>query len=122
LVRAIRGAITVDDNKKDLILEGTKELLEKIVEENDICEEDIISIIFSVTNDLNAAFPAAAAREMGWTNIALMCTNEINVPGSLEKCIRVLMHINTDKSNKDIKHIYLRKARTLRPDLAGEEK
>lgn len=119
-MRAIRGAITVDVNKKDLIIEGTKELLQKIVEANNICEDDIISIIFSVTNDLDAAFPAAAAREMGWTSIALMCTNEINVPGSLEKCIRVLMHINTDKSNKDIKHIYLKKARTLRPDLQNE--
>jgi chorismate mutase len=117
MVRAIRGAITVEENNKDLILANTKLLLQKIVEENQICEDDIISIIFSVTRDLNAAFPAAAAREMGWTSIALMCTNEIEVPDSLEKCIRVLIHINTDKSNNDIKHVYLKEARSLRPDL-----
>lgn len=116
-VRAIRGAITVKKNDKQDILKETKLLLEKIVQENKIDEKDIISIIFSVTNDLDAAFPAAAAREIGWTNVALMCTNEINVPGSIVKCIRVLMHINTDKSNSDIKHIYLKGAKVLRPDI-----
>lgn len=80
-------------------------------------EDDIISIIFTVTNDLNAAFPAVAARNLGWTSIALMCTNEIDVPGSLKKCIRVLLHVNTDKKNDEIKHIYLNNAKVLRPDL-----
>lgn len=116
-VRAIRGAITVEKNEKQDILKETKLLLEKIVQENNIDEKDIISIIFSVTNDLDAAFPAAAAREIGWTNVALMCTNEINVPGSIVKCIRVLMHINTDKNNSDIKHVYLKGAKVLRPDI-----
>jgi len=117
LVRAVRGAITVEHNTVEDIIEATKVLLTKIVEENRIERNDIISIIFSVTKDLDAVFPAVAARQLGWTDIALMCTNEVDVPGSLGKCIRVLMHINTEKSNKDIKHVYLRDARVLRPDL-----
>ncbi|HHW49719.1 MAG TPA: chorismate mutase [Clostridiaceae bacterium] len=117
-VRAIRGATTVESNSHDEIINETKELLLKIVEENNIVQEDIISIIFSVTRDLDAAFPAVAARQLGWTSIALMCTNEIDVPGSIKKCIRVLMHINTEKRNSDIRHIYLKGAKVLRPDLA----
>lgn len=116
-MRAIRGAITVEENTRDSIILNTKELLSKIIKKNEICEEDIVSIIFSSTKDLNAAFPAVAAREIGLTSIALMCTNEIEVPGSLERCVRVLIHINTDKSNKEIKHVYLKNAKTLRPDL-----
>jgi chorismate mutase len=116
-VRAIRGAITVKSNTKKEIIKETKTLLKKIAEENSLDSKDIISIFFSVTNDLDAAFPAVAAREIGWTDIALMCTNEINVPGSLGMCIRVMMHINTDKSNNEIRHIYLNEASVLRPDL-----
>jgi len=116
-VRAVRGAVTVDSNSKDNIICDTKILLGKIVEENNIDRDDIISIIFSVTRDLDAAFPAEAARDLGWTEIALMCTNEIYVPGSLEKCVRILMHFNSDKTNKKIKHVYLKGAKELRPDL-----
>lgn len=116
-VRAVRGATTIENNNMHDIIEGTKELLCKIVEENGIDEDSLISIIFTATKDLNAAFPAAAARQLGWNNIALICTNEIDVPNSLEKCIRVLMHFNTGKSNKDIKHVYLKGAKILRPDL-----
>ncbi|MDP4180255.1 MAG: chorismate mutase [Bacillota bacterium] len=117
LVRAIRGATTVENNDSNEIIEETKSLLMEIAEKNNICEDDIISIVMSVTKDLNAAFPAVGARQIGWTNVALFCTNEMDVPGGLEKCIRVLAHINTDKSNKDIKHVYLKGARILRPDL-----
>jgi len=117
-VRAVRGAITVKENSRDEILENTKLLLNKIVEINQIDKNDIVSALFSVTCDLDAAFPAEAAREIGWTDIALMCTNEINVPGSLAKCIRVLVHINTNKSNNEIKHVYLGGAAALRPDLS----
>jgi len=117
LVRAIRGATTVENNNADEMLRETEKLLIDIVEKNRLKEEDIISIIFTVTNDLNATFPAIAARNLGWTSIALMCTNEINVPGSLEKCIRVLIHVNSDKNNNEIKHVYLNKAKVLRPDL-----
>jgi chorismate mutase len=120
MVRAIRGATTVENNDAVEMLRETEKLLVEIIEKNDLKEEDIISIIFTVTNDLNAAFPAVAARNLGWTSIALMCTNEIPVPGSLEKCIRVLMHINSDKKNTEIKHVYLNNAKVLRPDLKGE--
>lgn len=116
-VRAIRGASTVENNDKNEILAETKRLLKTIVTENNINTNEIISVFFSLTSDLNACYPAAAAREMGWADIALMCTKEIDVPGSLRKCIRVLMHINSDKSNNDIKHIYLKGAKGLRPDL-----
>lgn len=120
MVRAIRGATTVEKNDAVEMLRETEKLLVEIVEKNQLKEEDIISIIFTVTNDLNATFPAVAARNLGWTSVALMCTNEIPVPGSLEKCIRVLMHINTNKRNNEIKHIYLNNAKVLRPDLKGE--
>lgn len=117
MVRAIRGAITVEANEENEILDMTYELLQIMTEKNGISKEDIISVIFSVTADLDAAFPAVAARRLGWTEIALMSTYEINVPGSLQKCIRVLMHINTEKSNGELKYIYLKDARKLRPDL-----
>lgn len=116
-VRAVRGAVTVEDNSSSEIIQQTQILLEEIISRNEIAEEDIISAVFTVTPDLNAAFPAAAARNIGWTNIALMCMNEIAVPGSLEKCIRVMVHINSEKSNKEIRHVYLKGARVLRPDL-----
>ncbi|HOQ00025.1 MAG TPA: chorismate mutase [Acetivibrio clariflavus] len=120
MVRAIRGATTVENNDAVEILRETEKLLVEIYEKNKLKEEDIISIIFTVTSDLNATFPAVAARNLGWTSIALMCTNEISVPGSLEKCIRVLMHINTDKRNDEIKHIYLNNAKVLRPDIVSD--
>jgi len=117
-VRAIRGATTIENNDAREIIEETKHLLKRMVEDNGVDKEDIISVIFSTTKDINAAFPAVAAREMGWTDIALMCTNEMDVPGSLPMCIRVMMHINTEKTNKELKYIYLKKAKLLRPDLA----
>jgi chorismate mutase len=116
-VRAIRGATTVENNVDTEILDNTRELLNEILIKNDLKLDDVISIIFSLTKDLDAAFPAVAARKMGWTEVALMCTNEIDVPGSLGKCIRVLLHINTEKSNKEINHVYLKNAKVLRPDL-----
>ena len=121
MVRAIRGAITVEANEEQEILDNTCELLKEMTVQNGIEKEDIISIIFSLTSDLNAAFPAVAARMMGWTDIAMMCTHEVDVPGSLRKCIRVMMHFNTDKRNKELKYIYLKEARRLRPDLVKQE-
>ncbi|MCX7749794.1 MAG: chorismate mutase [Clostridia bacterium] len=117
MVRAIRGATTVENNDAHEIIEETKKLLEEIVENNNICEEDIISVVFTVTKDLDAAFPAVAARQIGWTSHALMCMQEIDVPGSLGKCIRVMLHINTDKGNHEMIHTYLNGAKILRPDL-----
>jgi chorismate mutase len=120
MVNAIRGATTVDENTEQEILEATSELLRAMLEQNGIETEDIISVIFSVTTDLNAAFPAVAARRMGWTETALMCTYEIDVPGSLRKCIRVMMHIRTEKKSRELKFVYLKAARQLRPDLFEE--
>ncbi|MFZ5989777.1 MAG: chorismate mutase [Bacillota bacterium] len=120
MVRAIRGATTVINNDADEIISETEKLLNDIIEKNSLGEDDIISIIFTVTQDLNAAFPAVAARKIGYTNAALMCMNEIDVPGSLKKCIRIMMHINTDKKREDIKHIYLNGAKVLRPDLDND--
>ena len=116
-VRGIRGAITVENNNEMEIIEATEILLKEIIEANNINQDDMASIIFTVTPDLNAVFPAVAARKLGYTDVALMCMNEINVPGSLKMCVRVLMHVNTEKSNQEIKNIYLRGAKVLRPDV-----
>lgn len=118
-VRAIRGAITVKENERDEILQATRRMLEQIVQQNSLKEDDIISAIFTTTRDLNAAFPAEAARQMGWKYPALMCSNEMEVPGSLRKCIRVLLHVNTDMPADKIRHVYLEEARSLRPDLCS---
>ncbi|MFC1767390.1 chorismate mutase [Candidatus Margulisiibacteriota bacterium] len=121
-VRGIRGAISVKKNDKDDIVAATMSLLEKMLSENSIKVEDIATAMFSVTKDLNAEFPAVAARRLGWLYIPLMCTYEIDVPGSLKKCIRILLLANTDKKQKHIKHIYLGEAKKLRPDLESKEK
>ncbi len=120
LVRGIRGAITVNSNTKEEIIEITKELLISLQRENNFKIEDIVSILFSVTSDLNAAFPAQAARELGWKQVPLFDMQEIEVPGSLPKCIRILIQINCLKSQTEIKHCYLRGAKTLRKDMVKE--
>jgi chorismate mutase len=120
LVRGIRGAITVNSNTKEEIIENTKELLITLRRENNFKIEDIVSVFFSATSDLNAAFPAQAARELGWDRIPLFDMQEIEVPGSLPKCIRILIQINCQKSQKEIKHCYLMGAKILRKDLVKE--
>jgi chorismate mutase len=120
LVRGIRGAITVNSNKKEEIIERTKELLIALLRENNFKIEDLVSILFSATPDLNAAFPARAARELGWNRVPLLDMQEIEVPESLPKCIRVLIQINCQKSQTEIKHCYLRGAEMLRKDLVKE--
>lgn len=117
--RGIRGATTVEHNIREEILTATTELLQLLVERNDLHPEDIASVIFTVTEDLDAAFPALAARAMGWTEVALICTREIPVPGSLSKCIRVLLHVNTMRSAAEIQHAYLRGAVNLRPEFSA---
>ncbi|MFA5056043.1 MAG: chorismate mutase [Dehalococcoidia bacterium] len=114
--RGIRGATTVDANTKQSIYASTKELLHEIIKANGVGNDDITSIIFTVTDDLNAAFPARAAREMGMSNTPLLCSREINVPDSLQSCLRILILFNTDKKPDDIKHIYLKGAAVLRSD------
>lgn len=117
--RGIRGATTVASNSREAILEATREMLAEIIRLNDVQADDVASAYFSTTPDLNAEFPAVAARsDFGWTNIALMCGHEMAVPGSLPMCLRVMMHVNTERSQAEINHIYLRGAAALRPDLA----
>ncbi len=119
-VRGIRGAITVKKNSKAEIRSATARLLKEMVTANGIKIEDIASAIFSVTGDLNAEFPAAAARALGWIFTPLLCTYEIDVPGSVKKCVRVLLHVNTGKKQSGMRNIYLGGARALRPDLGAK--
>jgi chorismate mutase len=118
--RAIRGATTVESDTPEQIRRATRELLDTIVARNGITSADVISAIFTVTHDLTSEFPAHAARELGWLDVPLLCTLEIPVPGSLAKCIRVLLHVDSAASRDGIRHVYLHDARTLRPDLASE--
>jgi chorismate mutase len=119
-VRGIRGAITVDVDKPALILSATQELLEAITRANPgLRTEDIGSAFFTLTEDLVSVHPAVAARQMGWEHVPMMCAREIPVPGSLPYCIRVLVQWNTDCAQTAVKHIYLRNAVSLRPDLVA---
>jgi len=118
--RAIRGATTVESDSPEQIRRATRELLETIVARNGITSADVVSAIFTVTHDITSEFPAHAARELGWLDVPLLCTLEIPVPGSLGRCIRVLLHVDTDVPRTGIRHVYLHEARTLRPDLADE--
>ena len=120
-VRGVRGATTSDSNSREDILLAAHELITGIIEANEIVVDDVASILFSTTADLNAEFPAVAARNLGFTNTALECLVEMNVPGSLARCIRVLMHVNSDKQQKEIRHIYLKNAKSLRADLIDDD-
>lgn len=117
--RGIRGATTADANTRDAILEATRDMLEQLIAANDLQPEDIASAIFSTTPDLNAEFPAVAARQLGWLDTALLCTHEMAVPGSLERCIRVLVNWNTTRRANEVVHVYIRGARGLRPERAA---
>ncbi len=116
--RGIRGAITVAENTREDILDATDELLRQLVESNDIVDNEVAAAFFTTTADLNAEFPAVAARQMGWDRVALMCSHEMMVPNSLSKCVRVLILVNTEKTEKELVHVYLREAKRLRADLA----
>ena len=119
-VRAIRGATTSPSNSSEEILAATTEMLDLITKENSLKVDDIISAFFTTTQDLNAEFPPVAARKMGWVNVALMCSHEMKVPGALQKCIRVMVHVNTDKNSTDIVNVYLRDAVNLRKREVGD--
>lgn len=112
--RGIRGATTARDNTKEAILEATRELLERLVKANKVERESMAAAIFTTTRDLNAEFPAVAARQMGWVDVALMCGHEMDVPDALPGCIRVLLLVNTERQNHEIVNVYLRDAVTLR--------
>lgn len=116
-VRGIRGAITVDEDTAEAIDAGVRELLEAMVAENRFQPGDVAGVWFTATPDLTAAFPAAAARSYGWGRIPLLCAVEMGVPGSPPRCIRVLVLVNTTLSQDEVRHVYLRGARALRPDL-----
>tara|TARA_Y100001960_G_scaffold203857_1_gene212920 strand:- start:976 stop:1356 length:381 start_codon:yes stop_codon:yes gene_type:complete len=113
-VRAIRGATTADENTKESIVEATIHLLKKIVEENNLDKNEVISAFFTTTKDLNAQFPAVAARTIGWTEVALMCSHEMDIPDAQNMCIRVMVHVNTDMLPNQIQNVYLKEAVNLR--------
>ena len=114
--RGVRGATTVESNSRDEILEETRKLLALMIRFNDIRAGDVASAIFTLTRDLNAEFPALAARQLGWLDVPLLCGHEVEVPGSLPRCIRILVHWNTDRAQEDVNHVYLENAQKLRPD------
>jgi chorismate mutase len=116
--RGVRGATTATDNTREAILEATRDLLLQMISLNGIEAADVASAIFTTTPDLNAEFPALAARELGWHDTALLCGHEMSVPGSLQRCVRILVHWNTTRSAAEIVHVYLREARSLRPEHA----
>ncbi|CAA7602047.1 Chorismate mutase [Acididesulfobacillus acetoxydans] len=120
MVRGIRGATSVEENTAEEIRTATQELLQAIVRENNLALEEIVSAVFTVTPDLNAEFPASFAREIGWERVPLLCSTEIPVQGAMPLCIRVLLHVNTELTQKEIRHIYLRRAVSLRKDLAAQ--
>lgn len=116
--RGVRGATTVSEDSKEEILKATRQLLALMIRMNGIDSTDIASATFTVTSDLKSEFPALAARQLGWLDVPLLCGYEISVPGSLPRCIRILLLWNTTKSQSEIEHIYVREAVKLRPDLS----
>ncbi len=116
MCRGVRGAITVGSDREDEILEATRELLQALVAANEMSVDDIASVYFTTTPDLTSTYPAFAARQLGWYDAALLCGHEMAVPGGLVRCVRVLIHWNTPKTAKEIAHMYLREAHSLRPD------
>jgi len=117
--RGVKGATTVERNTREEILAATTELLQLMVAHNGIDPDDVASALFTTTTDLNAEFPAVAARRMGWTEVPLVCAHELDVPGSLQKCLRILLHVNTNKTAREVQHVYIRGAKVLRPDLVA---
>lgn len=115
--RGVRGAIPVKDNTRHNILSASDRLLQVMIEKNGIVADDVCSAIFTTTTDINAEYPAIAARKLGWHDVALLCGHEMCVPHGLTSCLRILVHWNTEKSPQEIVHVYLEEAQMLRPDL-----
>lgn len=121
-MRGVRGATTVAEDVPELVLEATRELLTAMLEANGVVDFDVIaSIFFTTTSDLTSTFPAEAARELGMNMVPLLCNQEIPVPGRLKRCVRVMMQVNTRRSQSEMVHVYLREARALRPDLTSAQ-
>ncbi len=118
-LRGIRGATTARENTRDAILDATRELLDSLAQANNLSAADIASVYFTMTPDLDAAFPAAAARSLGWNDVALLDAQAPRVANDVPRCIRVLIHWNTARTDHEIRHVYLHGARGLRPDRAS---
>ena len=118
LCRGIRGATIADANTSEEILKATIQLLALMIRQNGIRQEDVASAVFTTTVDLDAEFPALAARQLGWFNVPLLCAHELDVPGSIRRCVRILLHWNTEKTADEIVHVYIKGAERLRPDLS----
>ncbi len=118
-VRALRGATTVDVDTREQVFERVVALLSEMWRRNDVSHDDLISILFTVTDDIRSCFPAGAAREIGLGDVPLICAQEIPVPGSTPRCVRVLAHLETDRSRRELRHVYLEGAAGLRDDLPG---
>jgi chorismate mutase len=116
-VRALRGATTLDVDERDHLIARTQELMAAVFERNSLTEDDLISIVFTATDDLHTAFPAEAAREAGITHVPLMCARELEIEGGIPRCIRILVHAYTARAPQDLRHVYLHDARQLRTDL-----
>lgn len=116
-VRAVRGAIQIDQDDRQELLDATTELLTEVLVRNDLQHEDLISVVFTATPDLRSEFPAYAARQMGITDVPLLCASEIDVPGAMPRVLRLLAHVETDRPRADLRHVYLRGAAALRTDL-----
>lgn len=116
--RGVRGATTIETNEREEVLTATRQLLALLIRRNNIDATDVASATFTTTPDVDAEFPALAARQLGWLDVPLLCGHEMTVPGSLPMCIRVLIHWNTDKHQSEIEHVYVREAKKLRPDLS----
>ncbi len=114
--RGIRGATTAEANTRESILSNTRELLEAMIAANEIRGEDVACAFLTTTRDLNAEFPAVAARQLGWTEVALLCGHEMDVPGALASVVRVMLVVNTERAPDEIVHVYLKEAQSLRPD------
>jgi chorismate mutase len=117
-VRAIRGAVQVDSDERQAILDGTTELVAEVMDRNGLTTDEVISVIFSATPDLSAEFPALAARKLGFQEVPLLCCSEIAVPGAMPRVVRLMMHVETDRDRSQVQHVYLRGAAALRLDIA----
>jgi len=116
-VRAVRGATQVRENTRDEILAGSSELLIEVLVRNRLSQEELVSVVFTATPDLTAEFPAYAARQLGYTDVPLLCSTEIDVPGAMPRVLRLLAHVETDKRRAEMRHVYLHGAASLRRDL-----
>jgi chorismate mutase len=116
-VLALRGATTLDRDEREHLMARVSELLSAMLDRNEVDHDDVISVVFTATDDVRSGFPAAAAREMGMGDIPLLCARELDVEGGMARCVRILMHLTTERTRSQLRHVYLHDARSLRDDL-----